>query len=141
MADVTATLEANELRFMQCWMHRDTSGIKQIAARDFMMLVGTNPPQLLDRPSFVAAMEKDFRCTGFRLGESFVRRHGRSAWYSAGVQLELRLGAKEWSGDFLVTDMWRKPRFGGWKLMERSLSQFQSSEEFADKIRMLQLWT
>jgi len=140
MANVTAILEANELRFMQCWMHRDSAGIKQIAARDFLMLVGTNPPQLLDRPSFVAAMDKDFRCTGFRLGESFVRRHGRSAWYSAGVQLELRLGANEWRGEFLVTDMWRKQRIGGWKLVERSLSQIQSDDAFANDIKMLQLW-
>ncbi|MEP5939145.1 MAG: hypothetical protein ABJ239_12530 [Erythrobacter sp.] len=141
MADIESIIEANELRFMQCWMRRDTSGIKQIAARDFMMVVGTNPPQLLDRPSFVAAMETEFRCTGFRMGESYSRRHGRTAWFVAGVQLELLLGAKEWKGDFVITDMWRKPRFGSWRMAERSLAQVESDGRFADSVKKLQLWT
>lgn len=141
MADITAIIEANELRFMQSWMHQDASSIKQIAARDFMMLVGTNPPQLLDRPSFVAAIEKDFRCIGFRLGESYSRRHGRNAWYVAGIQLELNLAGKIWKGDFIVSDLWRKPRFGDWRLVERSLAQVEADTGFAGSIAKLQLWS
>ena len=43
--------------------------MKKLTARDFMMLVGSTPPQLLDRPSFLAAMERGFACTRFAMRE------------------------------------------------------------------------
>ncbi|MBD2842013.1 Cif family virulence factor [Erythrobacter rubeus] len=140
MANIAAIIEANELHFMQSWMHRDAGSIRQLATRDFMMMLGTKPPELLDRPSFVAGIEQGFRCTGFRLGESFVRKYGRLAWYVAGAQLELKLGAKDWSGDFIITDLWRKARIGGWKLAERSLAPTNSDDDLDHRIRKLQLW-
>ena len=141
MADIPVIIEAQELRFMQSWMHRDAGAIRSLAARDFMMMVGTNPPQLLDRPSFIAAMERGFTCAGFRLGESFVRRHGRSAWYVAAAKLDLQLGGRKWAGEFLLSDMWYKHRISGWKLVERSLSRADNDESFAGSVRKLQLWT
>lgn len=140
MSDVSGMIEAHELRIMQAWMHRDAAIIRQLAARDCMMILGTNPPELLDRPSFVAAIEKELRCTGFRLGESVVRRHGRTAWYSAGAEIELEVGRVDWSGRFLLTGLWRKFRIGGWKLVERGLSPTAKDERLAGKIRELQLW-
>nr|WP_298927446.1 nuclear transport factor 2 family protein [uncultured Erythrobacter sp.] len=141
MADIEAMIEAQELRFLQSWMHRDAGAIRDIAARDFMMMVGSNPPELLDRPSFVAAAEDGFRCTGFRLGQAFVRRHGRCAWYAAGAKLDLELGRTEWTGDFMLTGLWRKSRFKGWKLAEHSVSQTSKDERFTQAVRSLQMWT
>ena len=140
MAEISGMIEASELRMMQAWMHRDASTIRQLAARDFMMILGTNPPELLDRPSFVAAIEKDLRCSGFRLGESVVRRHGRAAWYTAGAEIELAIGGKDWSGRFLLTGLWRKYRIGGWKLVERGISPTAREDGLADAIRRMQLW-
>lgn len=140
MADIAAIIEAHELRIMQSWMHRDAGAIRKIVARDFMMIVGTDPPELLDRPSFLAAIDNGLRCTGFRLNEALLRRHGRSAWYTAGAELEMRLGGKDWSGKFLVTGLWRNYRIGGWKLVERSLSPIASDEQLADSVRRLQMW-
>ncbi|WP_185960320.1 DUF4440 domain-containing protein [Erythrobacter insulae] len=141
MADVPSLIQAQELRFMQAWMHRDGGAIRKLAARDFMMMVGATPPELLDRPSFVAAMEDGFRCTGFLLGEAFVRRHGRCAWYAAGAKLDLQLGRAEWKGEFMVTGLWRKARFGGWQLTERTIAPTATDERFTKIVRSLQFWT
>ena len=140
MAEIEEIIKAHELSFMQAWMHRDIGALKRRAARHCMMIVGSNPPELLDRPSFVAAVEKDFRCTGFRLSGSLVRHYGRTAWHTAGAELELRLGAKDWSGRFLMTGLWRKHRLGGWKLTERSISPLASDETLAASLRRMQLW-
>lgn len=125
---------------MQSWMHRDAATIRKLASRDCMMIFGTNPPELLDRPSFAAAIENDFRCLGFRMGESVVRRHGRMGWFTASADLELKFGVREWNGRFLVTGLWRKFRVGGWKLVERSLAPLEKDERLAESVRRLQMW-
>jgi hypothetical protein len=141
MADISATIESLENRFMQAWMHGDVATLRKLAARDSMTIVGTSRSQLLDRPSFVQACATDFRCTGFRFREVFVRKHGKFAWFAAGADLEMKLGRKDWSGGFLLTGLWRKtPVLGGWKLFERSLSRLDDDEQFGAAVHRLQLW-
>jgi len=125
---------------MQSWMHSEAGDIRKLTARDFMMVIGSNPPELLDRPSFVEAIKSDFSCIGFRLGESVVRRHGRAAWFTSGAELELKVGSREWSGRFLITGLWRKHRIGGWKLVERTLCSLDADDRLAASIRRMQMW-
>jgi hypothetical protein len=140
VAQISETIQALELRLMQAWMHRDAAAIRKLAARDCMMIFATTPPEILDRPSFAESVERDFRCIGFRMGESVARQYGRSAWFTASADLELKLGVREWNGRFLVTDLWRKHRIGGWKLAERSLAALDGDERLADGVRRLQMW-
>ncbi|OBV11786.1 nuclear transport factor 2 family protein [Erythrobacter dokdonensis] len=140
MADVAGQIEALELRLMRAWLAGDAKETKKLLGRDFMAMIGTLPPQLLDRPSFLAGIERGFACTRFAFHEVFVREHGKSAWFVAGAELELGLGAKVWSGPFLVTGLWRKGAIGGWKLAERSLAQLEAGDNLAAAVGKLQLW-
>lgn len=140
MAETAAEIEALTLTMMRAWVARDGKAMKKLLARDFMLMAGSTPPQLLDRPSFIAAMERGFACTRFTLREVIVRAHGKSAWLVAGAELELALGPKLWKGGFLVTDLWRKGTIGGWKLAERSLARLDADDSLAPAIARLQLW-
>jgi ketosteroid isomerase-like protein len=140
MADNAVEIEALTLSQMRAWVAGDAKAMKKVLARDFMLLAGSNPPQLLDRPSFLAAMERGFACTRFALREVVVRAHGKTAWLVAGAELDLALGPKVWSGGFLVTDLWRKGAIGGWKLAERSLARLDGDDSIAPAIARLQLW-
>ncbi len=140
MAASSAEIEALALSLMRAWVAGDAKALKKMIARDAMMMVGSLPPQLLDRPSFLAAAERGFACTKFAFREVFVRVRGKSAWFVAGAELELAFGAKVWSGSFLVTDQWRKGAFGGWKLADRSLARLDSDDRFAAAVAKLQLW-
>jgi hypothetical protein len=144
MADTPAEIEALSLASMRAWLAGDAKALKKLTARDFMMMIGSEPPQLLDRPSFLAAAERGFVCTKFAFREVFVRPHGKAAWMVAGAELELRLGIKTWAGRFLVSDMWCKGAIGGWKLAERSIARLESEanggDRFAESLRALQLW-
>lgn len=133
-------IEALELRHMRAWVAGDGKAMKALLARDFMAMLGTLPPQLLDRPSFLAGIERGFACTRFAMREVFVRQHGKTAWFVAGTELEMRLGAKRWAGPFLVTGLWRKGAIGGWKLAERSLARLDQDDGFAAAVAKLQLW-
>ncbi|WP_379921599.1 DUF4440 domain-containing protein [Erythrobacter sp. R86502] len=140
MADISGQIEALSLSAMRAWVAGDAKEMKRLTARDFMMLIGSTPPQLLDRPSFLAAMDRGFACTRFTLREVVVRPTGKTAWFMAGAELELALGTKVWSGGFLMTDQWRKGPFGGWKMTERSLGRLDADEGLAAALSRLQLW-
>lgn len=146
MAQTAAEIEALTLGVMRAWVAGDAKAMKKATARDFMVIVGTLPPQLLDRPSFLAALERGFACTKFAFREVFVRRHGKAAWLVAGAELELRLGGRVWSGPFLVTSMWRRGSFSRrWNLAELSLAKLDAGSDetgrLAESVRALQLWT
>lgn len=140
MAVSQAEIEALALSAMRAWVAGDAKALKKLMARDFMMMVGSLPPQILDRPSFLAAIERGFACTRFTFREVIVRAHGKAAWLVAGAELELALGPKVWSGGFLITDLWRKGAIGGWKLAERSLARIDNDDSIAPAIGRLQLW-
>jgi hypothetical protein len=145
MAEFETIIEALENRVMRSWMRGDGSDIKKLVSRDFIFMFGTTPPALLDRPSFLAAIGNKtgggLSCTGFRFRELVSRRHGKAVWFTCRAELEMSLGGREWHGDFLQTDLWRKPALGrSWKLAERSLAPLENEVRFSDNIRRLQLW-
>ncbi|MEM6267572.1 MAG: hypothetical protein AAF707_08605 [Pseudomonadota bacterium] len=140
MSDVTADMQVREELLMQAWMRADKSAMRPFLRGDFTMIVGTKPPQLLDRPSFLEACQTRFRCYGFRFGEAYGRQHKKLAWFAAGVELEMQLAGREWKGAFWLADLWRKSAFGGWKLCERSLSRAEDDEGFSHAVERLQLW-
>ena len=142
MANTPAEIEALALGVMRAWVAGDAKAMKKATARDFMCMVGTLPPQLLDRPSFLAGLERGFACTKFAFREVFVRQHGKCAWLVAGAELELRLGGKVGRGPFLVTGMWRRGALGrSWNLAELSLAKLDEGDRLAESVRALQLWT
>lgn len=140
MATSSAEIEALALSLMRAWVAGDAKALKKLVARDAMVMVGSLPPQLLDRPSFLAAAERDFACTKFAFREVFARVHRKTAWFVAGAELELAFGSKVWSGPFLITDQWRKGTIGGWKLAERSLARLDPDDRIAPSVARLQLW-
>ena len=141
MAETAAEIEALALGVMRAWVAGDAKAMKKTTARDFMIMVGTLPPQLLDRPSFLVAMERGFACTRFAFREVFVRQHGKAAWFVAGAELDLRPDGKLWSGPFLVTGLWRRGSIARrWNLAELSLARLDDGERLAESVRTLQLW-
>lgn len=141
MTDIEPQFEVLENRLMRAWMHRDTRDMKALVTGDFIFMFGTTPPVLLDRASYVAGIENGFRLEGFRFQEVTARKHGASVWFTAHVELELKLGPRSWEGHFLLTDLWRKGRVRRrWKLAERSLAPAEANRPLSDAIRALQLW-
>lgn len=141
MADLEPAFETLENRLMRAWMHRDVREAKTLLAGHFIFMFGTNPPVLLDRPSFLGGIENGFRCEGFRFQEITARKYGKSAWFTAHVELELKLGTHAWGGHFLLTDLWRKGTVQRrWKLAERSLAPAEQNRALSDAVHALQLW-
>ncbi len=141
MAVGEAEIEALALGAMRAWVAGDVKTMKKLTRRDFLMLIGSTPPQLLDRPSFLAAMERKFACSRFAFREVIARQHRDAAWFVAGAELDLALGGRPWTGAFLVSGLWRQGTWSRkWKLADLSLARLDADEGLAAAIGKLQLW-
>ncbi|NNC47854.1 MAG: nuclear transport factor 2 family protein [Sphingomonas sp.] len=141
MASVLDLIETQEHRLMRSWCRGERNRMKALLARDFQMLVGARESLILDRPSFLEASTERFRCMGYRMDGIHSRQHGRTAFFVARFELEAELDGEDWSGLFLIVDLWRKSRLTrSWSLVERTLSRPEAREQVPQAIRSMQLW-
>ena len=141
MADIQNQIEVLENRLMRAWMYRNPSELKAVVSADALFMFGTAPPALLDRPSFIAGLERGLSCKAFRFQEITARKYGKSVWFSGHAEIEMTIGPKSWNGNFLVTDLWRRGTVRrGWKLAERSIAPVENNSQLSDAVRALQLW-
>lgn len=141
MADIASTIETLEHRLMRGWIQRDTRVMRKLTERDLMIIVGAGKSLLLDRPSWLDAGAARWTCSGYRLRDVFVRKHGSVAWFCAAADLEMKLDGGDWSGQFWITDLWTRGKLTRkWNLAERSLSRIDEDDSVPGAIRQLQLW-
>lgn len=141
MADLTATIETMEHSWMRAWVNRDAKALRALTAKDFILLAGSKPPTILDRPSWIEAVAERWDCSSYRFGDIYVRSVGTSAVFAAPLELKATMNGRDWSGPVFVTDLWRKGRVRrSWKLVQRVISRPDDRPELAKSIRSLQLW-
>jgi ketosteroid isomerase-like protein len=142
MADLTPAIETMEHSWMRAWVNRDAKALKALTAKDFILLAGSKPPTILDRPSWLEAAAKDrWDCSSYRFGDIYVRNVGGLAVFSAPLEIKATMDGKDWSGPLFVTDLWRKGRVRrSWKLVQRVISRPDDRAELPKTIRALQLW-
>ena len=141
MADLAPVIETMEHRWMRAWVNGDIKELKALTARNFILLMASKPPTILDRLSWVDAADKRWLCSAYRFGEIFVRDYGNAAVFSAPLELKATMDGRDWSGTVVVTDLWRKGRVRrGWKLVQRVVSRPDEDPAVPKAIRSLQLW-
>ena len=141
MADLAPAIETMEHRWMRAWVNGDIKELKALTARSFILLTASKPPAILDRTSWLDAAAGRYRCSAYRFGHANVIDQGRTAVFSAPLELEATMDGRDWSGAFFVTDLWRKGRVRrGWKLVHRVVSRANDDPQVPKAIRALQLW-
>jgi hypothetical protein len=141
MADVTSLIETMENRWMRAWLRRDIKELKSLTAKEFILLTGTKPPTILDRPSWLDAAAERYSCSAYRFGDVYVRNWGSVALFTSAVELDAMMDDQDWSGRFWVSDIWRKGRVRrGWKLVQRIVTRGDEDPQLRAGIKSLQLW-
>jgi len=141
MADLTALIETMEHQWMRAWVNRDAKALKALTASNFLLLSGSKPPAILDRPSWLEAAAKRWDCTSYRFGDILVRGYASVAVFAAPLELTATLDGRDWSRTVWVTDLWRKGRVRrSWKMVQRIVSAPDGSPDLPKAIRSLQLW-
>jgi ketosteroid isomerase-like protein len=140
MADLTPVIEILETRWMRAWVGQDPKALKSLTARTFILMVGSRPGVILDYASWLDAADSRWRCTGFRFGDVHVRSVGSIALFASQLELKSRIDGEDRSGTFFVTDLWRKRRIGGWRMVERVMSRADDDPKLSAAIKSMQLW-
>jgi hypothetical protein len=141
MANLMPVIETLENRWMRAWVNGDLKSLKALTARNFRMVLGARPAAILDAPSWLEAAKERFLCDSYRFGDIYVRNAGAVAVFATQLSLRASMDDADWSGDYWVTDIWRKSRVRRqWRMVERILSRPDDDRQVAAAIKTLQLW-
>ncbi|MFB0611547.1 nuclear transport factor 2 family protein [Aurantiacibacter poecillastricola] len=141
MDTFAARLETLEHQWMRAWMRGDRKLMKEVAARDFVFLLGGSKATILDRASWLEAATTRLRCHSYRLGDIYARRHGNAGFFACQMEIEASIGDHDWNGTVWVSDIWRKSRMRqSWKLVERVVSRPESDDALGRELATYQLW-
>ena len=141
MADILPVIETCEHRWMRAWVGRDSRALKSLTASNFIMLIGSKPPVILDAPSWLEAATTRYLCKSYRFGGLYARSLGSVALFAGQMDIEATMDGHDWSGRLWVTDLWRKGRVRrGWRMVERVVSRIEDDAKVPAAIRSLQLW-
>ena len=126
---------------MRAWVGGDERTLKALTSRNFRMLVGSKPSVILDAKSWLEAATTRYRCSSYRFGDIYVRDLGALTIFSTQLTLKATVDGEDWSGQYWVTDLWRKSALRrNWRMVERVLSRPDERQEVPDTIRSMQLW-
>ena len=126
---------------MRAWMGRDSRALKSLTASNFMMLVGSKPPVILDSRSWLDAAGARFLCRSYRFGDVYVRDLGSVTLFAAQVEMEASIDGEDWSGRLFVSDLWRKGKVRrSWRMTQRVISRAEDNAKVPAAIRSMQLW-
>ncbi|MDQ3074716.1 MAG: nuclear transport factor 2 family protein [Pseudomonadota bacterium] len=141
MADLHATIETVERRWMRAWVGGDARELKALTAGNFRMVIGSKPSVILDAKSWIDAAMTRYLCSSYRFGDIYVRDIGPVAVFATQLDLKVTMDGHDWSGQYWVTDVWRKSRLRrNWRMVERVVSRPEENPDVPAAIRSAQLW-
>jgi ketosteroid isomerase-like protein len=141
MSDLTSSIETLEHRWMRAWVNEDLKTLKSLTARDFILLTGSKPAAILDRPSWLEAAANRYLCSSYRFGDIYVRTIGSVALFATLLEVRASMDGRDWSGSMWISDLWRKGRVRRrWKLAQRIISRADEDPQLPRAIKSLQLW-
>ena len=141
MADILPIIETLENRWMRAWVNGDTRALKALTSRKFRMVVGSKPCAILDASSWLAAAATRYVCRSYRFGDIYARQLGPVAVFATKLDLKATMDGHDWTGEFWVTDIWRKSRVRrNWAMVERVISRPETNPDVPAAFRSLQLW-
>ena len=141
MADLHPIIETMERSWMRAWVSGDARALKSLTARNFRMVIGAKPSVILDAKSWVEAATTRYQCSSYRFGDIYVRDLGGMSIFATRLDIEATMDGHDWSGQYWITDLWRKSRMRrNWRMVERVVSRPDDRPDAAAAIRSLQLW-
>ena len=105
-----------EKEWMNAWIAKDVSVFRDILSDDF--LLSSARGNLMEKDEWIRNASGPFTCESFAWKEIKVRTYGNTAIVNATVEQVASVGEKDWSGIFILTDVWVHQN-GKWQVVSR----------------------
>jgi hypothetical protein len=115
-SDTTEMITKREKEWMQAWIDKDENKFNDILADDF--LLSSARGVLMTKQEWIKGALGPFTCEGFQWKEIKVRIYDNVAVVNAITSQKANVGEQDWSGDFIVTDVWVNKN-GKWQVVAR----------------------
>jgi len=113
-----------ETQWMEAWKNKDVETAQKILADDFTLTSSLSSGGLVDKEDWIAKLAI-YDCTAFRFDKIKVRVYGNTAVVNSWFHQEATANGKDWSGDFLITDVWVM-KTDHWQVVARHASWLQN---------------
>ena len=111
-----------ENEWARAWQLPDPSALENIIADDFTLISSRSKGEVTNKRQYIDSTLKLVRGDGFSFERMTVRVYGDTAVINAQFQQNATFAGHDWSGEFLLTDIWVK-RDGRWQVVARHSSR------------------
>ena len=115
-ADPMTELPRLERAWMNAWIAKDRNACDRILDEEF--LLSSARGVLMQKPGWLVGAMGPFNCEDFEWQEVLVRPFGNVAIVHSRIKQRASVGAQDWSGVFMLTDVWVL-RGSEWKVVSR----------------------
>jgi len=113
-----------ETEWMTAWKNKDVASVRKILADDFTLTSSLSSGGLVDKEDWIAKLSV-YDCSNFRFDKIQVRVYGNTSVVNSWFHQDATANGKDWSGDFLITDVWVK-KTEDWQVVTRHASWLQN---------------
>ena len=113
-----------ETKWMNAWKNKDEKTAREIVSDDFTLTSSLSTGALVDKAGWIEKAIHNYDCKDFRFDKIETRVYENTAVVNSWFHQDATANGKDWSGDFLLTDVWVKKN-GEWKVVARHASWLQ----------------
>jgi len=113
-----------ETQWMTAWKNKDIATVQKLLADDFTLTSSLSNGGLVDKEDWIAKLAI-YDCKAFHFDKIKVRVYGDTAVVNSWFHQEATANGKDWSGDFLITDVWVM-KADRWQVVTRHASWLQN---------------
>jgi len=111
-----------ENEWARAWQLPDPAALENIVADDFTLISSSSKGEVTNKRQYIDSTLRLVRGDGFSFERMTVRIFGDTAVINAQFQQNATFAGHDWSGEFLLTDVWVK-RNGRWQVVARHSSR------------------
>jgi len=111
-----------EHEWMDAWRRRDAPALDRYLSDDFTLTSARSTGDLVDRARWLDLAMNAYRCESFEFKRMMARLYGDVAVLNAVYHQTATADGEDWSGTFLLTDVWVH-RGGEWRVVTRHSSR------------------
>ena len=110
-----------ETKWMTAWKNKDEATVQKLLADDFTLTSSLSTGGLTNKKEWIDKALHQYHCKNFVINKLQSRVYGKTAVVNIWFYQEAEANGKDWSGNFLLTDVWVQKN-KAWQVVARHAS-------------------